>query len=212
MKLIDLTRPLETGMPVFPGDPPVSTEPICTVSADGCRVTRLTLGSHAGTHLDAPRHVLSDGVSLDCIPPEQFWGQAVVADCTACRSAITAADLEPALASAGTADILLLRTGRDRLWGQPDYFTGYPVPDESAVELLCTGHWRLLGMDCPSPDAPNDADLSNHRALLGAGVLILENLRGLDRLPRTPFSFCALPLLWSDADGAPARAIALLEE
>lgn len=199
-------------MPVWPGDPAVSAEPACTMAADGCRVTRLTLGSHAGTHLDAPRHMLPDGASLDRIPPARFWGRAVVADCTACRSVITASDLEPALRFAGRADMLLLRTGWETHWGMPSYFTGAPVLGRDAVERILAGPWRLLGMDTPGPDAADGAGLPNHRALLGAGILILENLQGLDRLPEMPFSFCALPLFWAHADGAPARAVAILEE
>ena len=212
MRIVDLTRPLTAGMPVYPGDPAVSLEPACTVEADGCRVMRLSLGSHAGTHLDAPRHVLRGGASLDKLPPERFVGRAVVADCAGCRGVITAADLEGALRFAGQADLLLLSTGCEQLWGTPAYFTDYPIPDASAVEALCGGPWRLVGMDCPGPDGPGDAALSNHRALLGAGVLILENLCRLSQLPKTPFSFCALPLLWDGADGAPARAIAMLED
>ena len=199
-------------MPVWPGDPAVSLETVCTAETDGCRVTRLTLGSHTGTHLDAPRHVLPGGSSLDELPPARFAGQAVVADCTGCGAVITAADLEPALRLAGPADMLLLHTGRGSLWGTPAYFTDYPVPDRDAMKRILEGPWRLLGLDCPSPDAPNDGELPNHRALLGAGVLILENLRGLSQLPAGPFPFFALPLLWAGADGAPVRAIAMLEE
>lgn len=199
-------------MPVFPGDPAVSLEPVCTWEADGCRVTRLNLGSHAGTHLDAPRHVLPDGATLDALPPEHWIGQAVVADCTGCAAVISASDLEPAFSFAGRANMLLLRTGWDRLWGAPAYFERYPVLSREAVERILAGPWRLVGMDCPGPDAPDDAALPNHRALLGAGVLILENLRGLSQLPANPVHLSALPLAWAAADGAPARTIATWEE
>ena len=212
MKSLDLSYPLEAGMPVWPGDPAVSLETVCTAETDGCRVTRLTLGSHTGTHLDAPRHVLPGGSSLDELPPTRFAGQAVVADCTGCGTVITAADLEPVLRLAGAADMLLLHTGRESLWGTPAYFTDYPVLERAAVRQILTGPWRLLGMDTPSPDAPDDGELSNHRALLMAGVLILENLRGLSQLPAGPFPFFALPLLWAGADGAPVHAVAMLEE
>ena len=212
MKIVDLTRPLDAGMPVFPGDPEVSLTPVCAVEDDGCRVTRLTLGSHAGTHLDAPRHVLPGGASLDALPPSSFAGKAVVADCTGCGAVIPAAALESALARAGDADMLLLRTGFDRLWGTPEYFTGCPALSREAVAAILRGPWRLVGMDCAGPDAWGNHALSNHRALLRAGVLILENLRDLARLPEEPVPFFALPLAWAGADGAPTRAIAILED
>ena len=73
MKPVDLSYPLETGMPVWPGDPAVSLETVCTAETDGCRITRLTLGSHTGTHLDAPCHVLPGGSSLDELPPQPVF-------------------------------------------------------------------------------------------------------------------------------------------
>ncbi len=78
MPLIDLSHPLTTGMPVYPGDPEVTFAPALTVAADGVAVERLDLGSHSGTHLDAPAHSIPGGRTVDRIPLELLWGPARV--------------------------------------------------------------------------------------------------------------------------------------
>lgn len=78
MPLVDLSHPLTTGMPVYPGDPEVTFAPALTVAADGVAVERLGLGSHSGTHLDAPAHSIPGGRTVDRIPLELLWGPARV--------------------------------------------------------------------------------------------------------------------------------------
>ena len=78
MPLVDLSHPLTTGMPVYPGDPEVTFAPALTVAADGVAVERLDLGSHSGTHLDAPAHSIPGGRTVDRIPLELLWGPARV--------------------------------------------------------------------------------------------------------------------------------------
>ena len=77
MRMIDLTRKIYAGMPVYPGDPGVSLDPMCTFEDNICQVTLLRLGSHTGTHLDAPRHFLPDGKTLPELPLDIFVGEAV---------------------------------------------------------------------------------------------------------------------------------------
>ena len=80
MKVIDLTRPLVSGMPVFPGDPPVTIERVRTHDEDGFEVSRICMGSHSGTHLDAPRHFFPEGATLDEFPAGRFVGRGVIVD------------------------------------------------------------------------------------------------------------------------------------
>ena len=79
MIVADLTRRMMPGMPVWPGDPPLNAVPAADAGRDGCAVTRVTLGTHCGTHMDAPAHVLPGGRTLDRFPPERFLGWAVTA-------------------------------------------------------------------------------------------------------------------------------------
>ncbi|PIJ48025.1 hypothetical protein BMH30_05900, partial [Leucobacter sp. OLES1] len=76
--LVDLSHPIETGMPVFPGDPEVRIEPALAVPEDGVAVARLDLGSHAGTHIDAPAHSIVGGATVDELPLEWLVGDARV--------------------------------------------------------------------------------------------------------------------------------------
>ena len=78
--IVDLTHMIEAGMPVYPGDPEVTQESASTMTRDGCRVARLTLSSHTGTHMDAPAQILSQGTTLDQLPVSQFCGRAAVLD------------------------------------------------------------------------------------------------------------------------------------
>ena len=80
MKVVDLTRPLVSGMPVFPGDPPVAVERVRTHDEDGFEVSRVCVGSHSGTHVDAPRHFFPEGATLDEFPAGRFVGRGVIVD------------------------------------------------------------------------------------------------------------------------------------
>ena len=80
MRLIDLTKTIYHAMPVYPGDPPVDIEPVHHLESHGWRLSRLSLGSHTATHVDAFSHMVADGQTIDNIPPERFIGRAVVVD------------------------------------------------------------------------------------------------------------------------------------
>lgn len=198
----DLTHRLDDSTPVYPGDPPVELRPHATHEADGYRVTRVSLGSHAGTHVDAPAHTEPDGATLDAFPPERFSFDARLVDLRA-RSAgarIGVDDL-PSV----DCDLLVLRTGWDVHWGT-DRYADHPALTPAAA-AQCADEGYDVGLDAPSPDPHGSADLPAHRALLGANRLLLENLTNLDDLPRR-FRLHAYPLALADADGAPVRAVA----
>ena len=211
MQIVDLTHPMLEGMPVFPGDPVPHIAPACTLTQDGIRLSALSMGSHTGTHMDAPAHVLPQGETLDAAAPGRFLGRGVVLDCRHYSSLIPATVLD-ALEGALEADYLLLHTGWSRMWGKPGYFTSYPVPDAALAERLAVGGWKGIGIDAPNVDPAENTPLANHRVLLHSGKLIVENLCRLEQLPPKPFWFCALPLLWKGSDGAPVRALAIWED
>jgi len=209
MRIIDLTHPLEPGMPVYPGTPPVKIEPLAAMEEDGFREARLHLTSHTGTHMDAPAHMLCGGKRLDELNPESFMGTA---RCLRAESGgVTAARLEKELPRTPDCDFLLLHTGWDRYWGRDDYFTGYPVIHAAAATWLAAYGLKGIGLDTPSPDPMDSADYPAHRILLEKRILLIENLRGLDRLPEKEFRLIALPLPIQGGDGAPARVIAIFD-
>src|SRR2546422_671310 len=86
-------------MPIYPGDPSPSFEHYSTLQKHGVNLTKITMGSHTGTHLDAPRHFIQDGIGIDRIPPDKLIGEAYVADLSRkpIGSGITSQDLRPDL-------------------------------------------------------------------------------------------------------------------
>jgi kynurenine formamidase len=209
----DLSQPIETGTPTYPGDPAVSVVPHATFEADGYRVSELVCGTHAGTHVDAPSHTEPEGASLGAFPVERFRFDAVRADVTGRdpRSRIGPAAL-PDAAVAADADLLVVHTGWDDRWGT-DAYLDHPFLAPAAAEW-CVENGLDVAVDAASPDptptpraAPDEpGGFPAHRALLGAGRLVLENLRGLAAVPDR-FTLHAYPLA-VDADGAPVRAVA----
>jgi kynurenine formamidase len=203
MPVRDLTRPVEAGMPVYPGDPPVRISARATHDADGYRVAALELGSHAGTHVDAPAHAEPDGRTLDAFPVERFRLDARRADCRhrGAGEAVAVADLP----DGPDADLLVLDTGWRDHWGT-DRYADHPYLAPVAAEW-CAERGLDVGVDTFSGDPTPAEQVPAHHALLGRERLILENLTNLDGLPER-FRLRAYPLAVADADGAPVRAVA----
>jgi arylformamidase len=202
---IDLTLPLTPGMPVYPGDPPVAFLRHSTLAEDGFRVTSVRLGTHVGTHLDAPAHVLEGATPVDALPLSSLVGPARVVDVS---------DVPPGgmiewerLGPVVSGERLLLRTDWDRRFGDPVYYEEFPSLNGNTVMGLAEQRVALLGLETPSLCAEHDADAAAHRALLAAGVVIVEGLTGLASLPERVW-LIALPLRLTGLDGSPCRVIA----
>lgn len=210
MRLVDLSQPVAPGMPVFPGDPEVSAEPALDVVRDGCAVTAWRLGSHSGTHVDAPSHVVPGGADLDALDLGLFTGPAVVVDVRGAGAGERVGwdafgeregDLGPGV-------VVLVRTGWDARWGGPSY-AEHPWLDAEVAERLVAAGVRTLGVDALSPDATGSTDLAVHHAVLGAGGVLAENLRDLGAVQAMARPRVALlPLRLAGGDGAPVRAVA----
>jgi len=204
----DLTMPLGPGTPVFPGDPGIALAR--WERARPWHVTSLAFGSHCGTHMDAPRHLLPDGPTIDRYPPDRWIGEAVVIPAGAGENAPI-----PASILAGGGDVALrgrfalLATGWDRHATDPDRHFRHPwLSPELAQRLVDLGA-TLVGIDAPSVDSTVSGGDAAHRILLGNGVLIVENLRALSALPAwTALGASFSPLLLERGDGAPIRAVA----
>ena len=198
----DLTRPLEKSM-LLPGDPPVRIERTASLEKEGYRLTRISLASHSGTHLDAPSHILPRGPGLDELPPDWMAGPARVVllpDPPAFGEEEAAAlEVEP-------GEALLLKTSLGEA-PRPAYLpaTG-PLVTPGGARALVRAGVRLVGIDYPSIEPLERKTLEAHRILLGAGILILEELDLRKTPPGRGFLYC-FPLLYGGADGAPARVL-----
>lgn len=202
----DLTQPITEQMSTYPGDPPVRVTPTATVERDGYAVRRLELGSHTGTHVDAPAHVFADGRTLAEYEPARFVFDARLVDCTelGAREAIG-----PARVPDGSADCVVFRTGWDAHWGT-DRYADHPYLSPAAARR-CGERGLAVATDTLSPDptgagAADEPDgVPAHRAVLGADRPIVENLTNLESLPER-FELRVVPLALG-GDGAPTRAV-----
>jgi arylformamidase len=162
---------------------------------DGYEVTEICLGSHSGTHLDAPRHFFPHGRTLDQFPLQRLVGPGVLVDCTEASALIDGPLLAGRLAQHGgvpAGGIVLVRTG-GRLFSL------------EAAELLVDRGAGIVGTDSPSLDA---APYPVHELLLAHDILLLENLHGLDQMEPGPLTCACLPLPLVDGDAAPVRVVA----
>lgn len=213
-RLVDLTRRVESGMPTYPGDPEVEVAPHATHGADGYRVSRLELGTHAGTHVDAPAHTEADGRTLDAFGVGRFRFDARLVDCRGVgANGAIGPDAVPDADADADGEMLVFRTGWESEWGT-ERMTDHPYLAPETAERCAEAGYHV-GTDALSPDPTGGGGGANgdaaggvpaHRALLGSGLLIIENLRNLGSVPER-FELLALPLR-VDADGAPVRAVA----
>ncbi|PWJ49896.1 Kynurenine formamidase [Quadrisphaera granulorum] len=209
MRVVDLSHPVRSGMPVFPGDPAVTTEPALDVAADGCAVTALHLGSHSGTHVDAPSHVIPGGATLDQLDLALFTGPALVVDARghAPGAPIGWSAFEHRSTDLAPGVVVLVHTGWDERWGTASY-EQHPHLTAGVAERLLAAGVRTVGVDTLSPDPLHT--LAFHRVWLGAGGVIAENLRGLGQLAALDHPHVHLfPLPIDHGDGAPVRAVAI---
>ena len=151
--IIDLSHPLRTGMPVYPGDPEVVVSPAATVADDGYNVSHVTMGSQSGTHVDAPFHFLDDGARIDAMALAMFLAPAVVADVrhVGARQPIRWEDLAPIAGKLTAGRIVLLHTGWSASWGTDAYFD-HPYLDGGAAAALVAAGIRTIGIDAASID------------------------------------------------------------
>ena len=212
-RTIDLSHPISPQIPVYPGDAGVDIDVVDVArepSANAPRSmnnSRLSIGLHNGTHIDAPFHFFSQRDTIDQIAIARTCGPAAVLDVSRTRQegVIDAQDLRPLASQVTGKTIVLLASGWDRHWNRPGYFDRHPVMTRSAAEEIVAWNVSAVGVDFPSVDRePFEA----HLQLLGHDVLIVENLTRLDQLIGREFEFFAVPLAVVGRDASPVRAFA----
>lgn len=219
-KIIDLTLEIKMGMLTFPSSwhPKVEIIKLGSHESVGRETSKIVLGSHTGTHIDAPRHFIKGADSIDKINLEYLVGKAVVADFSLVRSAIGPKDLALKCGKAKFDKIkrLIIYTGWSSKWGMKNYYTGYPFLSEDACDWILQRGIKVLGMDTPSPDDPINSrssgnDSPNHKKFLESGVILIEYLTNLKKLLNKKFTLIAMPLRLAGCDGSPARVVAIIE-
>ncbi len=203
MKIYDITMPVSSDLPTFPGDPRVQIDPVMRIGrGDAANVSRLVMATHSGTHIDAPLHYDDHGAPVDHIPLALLVGKALLVEIHGVRQI---GRKELSRLPIGGEERLLIRTGNSLLWERPGFIEDYAYLTADGAEYLLETGVRLVGIDYLSVEAFDGAGLI-HRLLLGNGVVILEGLN-LDGIPAGSYELICLPLKIPGGDGAPARAI-----
>jgi arylformamidase len=203
MKIYDITPPLSEELATFPGDPPVRIEAVTRVArGEAANVSRLTLSTHAGAHIDPPRHMVDRGLPVDQVPLSLLMGNALVIEIPG-TGPIPRSVLE-SFAIAGE-ERLIIKSGNSILWSEPGFCELFSHLTLGAAEYLAELGVRLVGIDYLSVEHFR-GDGSVHRTLLEKGVVIIEGLK-LDEVPPGRYELACLPLKLKNGDGAPARAV-----
>ncbi len=209
-RIIDLSHPLKSGQPVFPGDREISIVSQANIDVDGYNLTTVHMSAHHGTHIDAASHFVPDGMTVDRIPLERLYGPArLIRIPKQAGDIIAIEDFLPfeGLFVAGAR--IIFETGFYKKFGTPDFFDRYPSMDVETAEWIASKRIGLLGTDLPSPGMDYGPV---HRAIMGpkSGTLIVESLANLDICP-AEFIFVGFPLRLEGREGSPIRAAAIID-
>ena len=208
-RVVDLSLTIDNGMRGVE----VVTER--RLEQEGWNATTLRLYSHCGTHMDAPRHFLSDGDTLDQQDLSVVIGAALVINLSPVvpRQLLTVDDLEPYSDLIGPGTRLLLRTDWHRRYGTTQYRDELPRISLGLARWLVSRQVALIGVEPPSvADVNNPEELTSvHQTLFRGNVVIVEGLAHLDRISKQQVQFVALPLKIVNGDGSPVRAVAIEE-
>ncbi|NYF17639.1 kynurenine formamidase [Microbacterium sp. AK009] len=204
----DLSHAVTDGMPVYPGDPEVHIEEGLTIAAHGVDVARMSMGSHTGTHVDAPSHTVPGGRTMASVGLDELVGDAIVLRVQVGEGETYGwRDLDPyGTLPAALPSIALISTGWDAFFTDDRRRLRHPALDPTAARTLVDRGVHVIAVDTLSPDRTGGAGFPVHDVVLGSDHLIVENVRGVASLPdRVRVGFFPLKI---SGDGAPVRAVA----
>jgi kynurenine formamidase len=205
-RIIDLTMTLRDGMLVFPGDPAPEFAAACRYE-NGYFVSKVTLGTHTGTHIDAPVHRIQGAETITDLKPEAFIGwKTLIMDLPQAGrgNILSRADCAAWDRDIEGCDGVLFKTGWGRHAGQPAYYDGFPGIDESVVDWLLEHSIHLIALE--SPSVHSEKHLEIHEKLLKNDILIIEGLVNTGELTTKYIELHAVPLKFDRLDGSPVRA------
>jgi kynurenine formamidase len=218
-RVVDLTYTLDARQPALAGHPRLQITAVHTFAEHGRSNMAISCSLHQGTHVDAPSHFVEGQASIDAVPLDRLVGPAVLADLRGrvgpgnlVQVADIQAGLPPGVEIRGK--ILVLFTGWSAArFHQPDYYERSPGLHGETAAWLARQGIRALVLDMPTdvatPGGPRHGDAPGHRALLGAGIPLIEHVGYLDQLQSRQFLLIAAPIKVGGGDGAPARVLAL---
>lgn len=214
--IYDATFPVSKSMQTYPAPwhSAVNVEQTATLERCGRRASQITIGSHSGTHIDAPAHFLR-GPTIDQMPIDLMVGSAILVDLRPHLQSkvIGAAQIQEALGNFSIQRRTILNCGYSQTYGSPDFYTNSPYLAHDAADFLMSEGVQLLGYDLPSPDNPeynylHHKDSPIHKLFLSANVWLLEYLNVPAKICGTlPIEIFVAPLPIVDGDGSPVRCL-----
>lgn len=207
--MIDLTHSLNNSISIYPGTAAPKFIQTNNIEEHGFAEMSLNMRTHAGTHIDAPAHIIRGGKTLDLIPINKFTGKGLAIDCRG-KDSIDLELLKKHRDKIERSDFILFCTGRDKHWGKVTYLDDFQILSPDASQFLLNYNLKAVGFDVISVDQMRCTELPNHNLFLKNEVLIIENLTNLEALLNKEFDFYCIPLKIEAADGSPVRAFARL--
>ena len=219
-KIIDLSLELHDKMLTYPSPfhIPFESSVLAKIDQDGRETRKFTMGSHCGTHIDAPKHFIKNGKSVVDFDVNDLVGEALLIDLGDLNpdSIIRLKDFKSQLDKANKKKSIrrvLFRSNWSKYWGTKQYYNGWPYFDHESIKYIVDSKVKLIGLDFPSPDCEfygNNCseDSPNHKLLFNAEIILTEYLTNLDKLNKGMIYVSVLPLKLVGFDGSPARVTA----
>ena len=212
MQMIDLTHLIVEDMPVYPGTEQPVLDIANTLDKDGFVEKKMIMYSHTGTHIDAPYHLLEEGMTLDSYSIDQFLGKAVLIDVETIENQhIELIHILPYKDIIEKSDFVIIKTGWSKYWGSDDYFKDFPYLTEECAMWLSNIRLKGIGLDTISIDPVNTDELLNHKIFMRQEIVIIENLCNLEQIWKEIFYLSVFPLKIQCSDGSPVRAVAIMD-
>lgn len=227
-KVIDLSNPVHDGMPVWPTFPEVDVTRTAWAARDGYTMERIQMNTHTGTHIDAPRHFIPDGKTLDDFPVDKFMGPGVALDLSDIEpeGTITVPRLEEFEEHINEDEVVMLHIGWNQHYGlTPEYLFEFPALTGDAAQWLANRNVKAVGTEgasvggwvdeVPAHGPATDVHpAESHLPLLENDILPVEEVRHLDKVlqgaeTRRAFFFYP-PLNFNGTSGSMVRAFAFL--
>lgn len=206
MRIIDVSLPLSNRTPTYPGNQPTVVETVDNPASPNV-ASVITMGSHSGTHVDAPSHSIRGAKSLDQLDLQAFYGPCRLLDMTACETSVTAADLQKADIKSG--ERILIKTANSKR-GFAEFYDDYVFLAPDGAEYLAGLGVALVGIDTLSIKQRGNPDNTAHTAFMEKDIPIIEGLN-LKKAEAGVYTLVAFPLAFQDIDGSPVRAV-LIED
>ena len=219
-KLIDLSFEINDDMLTYPSPNhvPFQSTILGQIDKDGRETRKFTMGSHCGTHVDAPKHFLKDGKSIMEFDINDLVGEALLIDLGHLKpnTIISLKNFKGELDAANKINPvrrIVFRSYWSQHWNTNQYYHGWPYFDTESIKYIINSKIKLLGLDFPSPDSQfngtdSEEDSPNHKLLFNSDIILTEYLTNLDKLKKGMIYITVLPLKLSNFDGSPARVTA----